>query len=272
MKLPKLLAVDLDGTLLCAKRSKLSVAHQRCIKQIQNRGIEVALVTGRPLLTAQPIWQQLNLKTPLVCFNGAWLGLPDQEPLFQHALPAEDVQDIVSVLREFDGSISAYPNAYTWCMHEVCPTTADWPHIYQTNIQIRPEMFTKWSHTSPKVLFACNPEIINDALRAIKQQFGNRFHAVKSQEDRFEVQQPVHKAIGLAALANHLQIPQDEVWAVGDAANDIEMLDWAGVGLAMGHAPHQLKQKAQFILPGINAHGMSAIPNLIDRVAHEQTP
>ena len=259
LRKPKLIGIDLDGTLLCPKRSLLPRAHERVINAIKHRGIAVALVTGRPLLTTAPIWHRLKLQTPIVCFNGAWVGFPNEDCIAQHPLSAQDTRDIIQVLSQFPGSTSAYPSVYTWKMNRLCETTQDWPKIYKAPIEIDPVAFEHWQHPSPKVLFACKPAIIDDAMRAIRCAFGNRFHAVKSQADRFEVQQPVHKAIGLAALAVHMDLSSDEVWSIGDAANDIEMLQWTGQGFVMGHAPHAVREIGDVVLPSIEARGLSAL-------------
>ena len=267
---PKLIGIDLDGTLLCPKRSSLPRAHEWVIKQLQRQGIAVALVTGRPLLTTVPIWQRLELNTPIVCFNGAWVGYPNQDCIAQALLSAADTRDIISALSAYPGSISAYPDVYTWKMNQLCPTTAAWQQIYKAPIEVDPEAFRHWDCPSPKVLFACDPVIIDAALDCINRTFGQRFHAVKSQADRFEVQQPVHKATGLAALCQHLDLCAADVWAIGDAANDSEMLAWAGRSFAMGHAPEAVRAVADVVLPSIEARGISALMPHIEqaRVRH----
>lgn len=268
LRRPKLIGIDLDGTLLCPKRSELPRAHERVMKHLQRQGVAIALVTGRPLLTTVPIWQRLQLTTPIVCFNGAWVGYPNEHCIAQEPLSAADTRAIIAALQGIPGSISAYPNVYTWKMNQLSTTTANWPHIYKAPIDVDPAAFEHWNCPSPKVLFACDPAIIDDAMQRIHDRFGKRFHAVKSQADRFEVQRPINKATGLDALCRHLHLEASDVWAIGDAANDIEMLAWAGQSFAMGHAPQAVRNTADVVLPSIAARGISALLPYFERTVH----
>ena len=158
---PKLLALDLDGTLLCHVHSTLSAAHQRLVKQVQQRGIQIAIVTGRSLLTSAPVWQQLGLTTPLICFNGAWVGYPDYRCIQQTRLTRQDVRDIIAVLKKYPGSISAYPDMHTWKMNQLCPTTEHWATIYDTKIHVDPQAFEDWQAGSLKILYGVDDDAQN---------------------------------------------------------------------------------------------------------------
>ena len=72
-----------------------------------------------------------------------------------------------------------------------------------------------------------------------------------------------HKAWGLERLAGHPRHPRTAVWAVGDADNDREMVQWAGHGCAMGHAPESLRRLARHLLPDIHQQGLDALPALV---------
>lgn len=269
MPAPRVIALDLDGTLVCHTTTLLPAAHERLVRMLTKRGIQVVLVTGRSHMTTVPLWQRLELDTPIICFNGSWVGFADQRCITQHCLPAAAVREIIDVLKPHPGSINLYPDINRWIMNKPCPTTAGWATLYKTDIQVRPELFEDWQHDSLKVLYGCDISIIDATIRELRQRFGQRFAFVKSQPDRFEILPHVNKATGLAELARHLELQPEQIWAVGDAENDLEMMRWPGRTFAMGHAPAIVRQAADHVLPGIDARGLAALPPYIERAADE---
>lgn len=252
---PRLLALDLDGTLLDAD-STIPSGHALAVDAFRRRGIAVAIVTGRPLLTTRWVWRDLRLDTPLACFNGAWVGIPGHDAMAWERIPEVDVLAIVEELRQHQGTICLYPRPDRWQMHRADPYTADWQQLYQAPIEIVTGLVDRWRGPSCKVMFV-TPEGIQRVADRLNARFGRRYHVTVSQDDRLEVLPAgISKAWGLARLAEHLGIPQHAVWAVGDAANDLEMLRWAGMGFAMGQAPEHVKATADAVLPAITARGL----------------
>jgi Cof subfamily protein (haloacid dehalogenase superfamily) len=261
---PQLVALDLDGTLLDAA-CRIPVPHRDAVAEMRALGVRVALVTGRPVLTTLPIHRALDLDTPMVCFNGTWIGRPGEPPLEQRPLEAALVQEVVAALRAWDGIISCY-TAERWYMDRVTSYTADWPARYQTDgIVIDRERVHAWPDPSPKILFVDpDPGKILRVVADLQTRFAGGLHVVASSADRIEIHQPgITKAWGLARLAELLGIPQNAVWAAGDADNDREMLGWAGVACAMGQAPAHLQALARFVLPGIEQAGLRCLPALL---------
>lgn len=262
---PRLLALDLDGTLLDAA-SLLPKAHAQTVAWAQQRGIEVAIVTGRPLLTTRWVWERLHLDTPVVCFNGVWVGVPGEPPLACEALSESEVHHIVGVLADLDGAICVYPGVERWLIHRFTARTQDFAQLYGVTIEERPDLLKHWQGPSCKVMFVTEPENLAASLSAAQDSLGADYHIVASQEDRFEIHRPgITKAWGLAKLAAFMGIEQEAVWAVGDAANDREMINWAGVGCAMGHAPEPLRAAARVVLPAITEHGLQALVPLMEQ-------
>jgi hypothetical protein len=261
---PALLALDLDGTLLDAD-SQLPPAHEDLVRwAVDEAGIAVAIVTGRPLLTTRWVWQRLRLDTPVVCFNGVWVGLPGEPPLAMEALQEDEVRAVVAALADLDGSICVYPGAERWLMHRFTPRTRDFARLYGVTIEEDASLLQDWTGPSCKVMFVSDPERLKPQLALVRQRLGHRFHVVASQDDRFEIHRPgITKAWGLERLAAFLGIPQAAVWAAGDARNDAEMLTWAGTGCAMGHAPAEIRALARHVLPPIDRAGLSALRPLL---------
>lgn len=255
----------MDGTLLDDACS-IPEGHVRAVRELRGLGVEVAIVTGRALLTTTWAWRALGLSTPLACFNGAWVGTPGSAPFAHAQLPEADVRAGIEELRGFDGAICAYPDAETWLIDRVHPRTAGWSELYRAPIAVAPERFTRWEGPSCKLMFVCAPEAMALLAPRLHARLGGRYHVVVSQEDRVEIlPHGVTKAWGLERLAAKLGVPRERVWAVGDADNDLEMVAWAGHGCAMGHAPDSLRRIARHVLPSIHARGLCALPALVAR-------
>ena len=261
-----LVALDLDGTLL-DEHACLPPGHEHAVAELRHQGILIAIVTGRPLLTARWIYKHLRLTTPIVTFNGGWVGYPDRgSPLAMAALNAAEVRTVIEALAGWPGALCAYPDATTWLMDRATPHTARWSDYYGVQSEVAPQHFAAWTGPSHKLMWVAPPADLPAAVAHLRRTLGPRFLVVASQDDRCEILPAgVHKAWGLERLAAHLGVPRDRVWAVGDADNDLEMLRWAGHGCAMGQASHHVKAHARHILPGITARGLCALPGLIAR-------
>ena len=259
-----LVALDLDGTLL-DERSVLPAGHEHAIAELRRQGILVAIVTGRPVLTARRVHEHLRLTTPLVAFNGGWVGhLDGTPPLAVAPLGAEAVREVIDTLAGWPGALCAYPDAGTWLMDRDTQHTSRWSRYYGVNIQVAPSSFSTRTGPTHKLMWVATPEDLPAAVAHLRRTLGNRYQVVASQDDRCEIlPQGIHKAWGLERLAAHLGVARERVWAVGDADNDTEMIAWAGHGCAMGQAPARLKRIARHVLPAVCARGLCALPRLI---------
>jgi hypothetical protein len=263
VRAPRLIACDLDGTLLDAA-CRLPPGHGETVAWLRDRGIAVVIVTGRPLLTTLPVYRQLGLDTPLVCFNGVWVGHPVTGTIAERPLDEPTVRAAIALLRNRPGSICVYPGM-RWLMHRFTDRTRAWPELYGVTIEEAPAIVESWTGTSCKVMFVAEPSEIAATESVLRRELAGRCHIALSQPDRLEViPAGVDKAVGLGLLCTHLGIPRKEVWAVGDAGNDLEMLRWAGRGFAMGHAPAAVRAAADAVLPSIDKAGITDLRRLIE--------
>jgi Cof subfamily protein (haloacid dehalogenase superfamily) len=262
---PTLVALDLDGTLL-DDHSRLPAEHARAVRELVALGAQVAIVTGRPLLTTRWVWRELGLATPVVCFNGSWVGVPGEPPFATALLNEVQARRGIAALREHDGAICGYPDAETWIMDREIGHTRRWREFYQVSIEVAPARFADWRGPSCKLMFVAEPGPMRALEPRLRASLGGEFYVVLSQPDRIEVlPRGITKAWGLERLAERLGVPREDVWAVGDADNDREMLAWAGRGCAMGQAPASLRAIARHVLPSIDDRGLAALPALIAR-------
>jgi len=269
---PRLLALDLDGTLMMYD-NRLPVGHVRAIRDLRRLGVTVAICTGRSLRTTQWIWETLGLDSPLVCFNGSWVGYPDQvhTPIAKAGIDEDGVRDLFQELDHRAGVMCCYPDPFTWVMNREIPRTKGWGELYNADIHLSRERISTWSGLTFKVMYVDEPDVIQVVVKHLQNRFGRRFQVVASQDDRLEVlPRSVSKAWGLERLADHLGIPQADVWAAGDADNDREMLEWAGHACVMGQAEDRLLELADYRLPSAEARGLCALVPIMEREMREQ--
>lgn len=262
---PRLLALDLDGTLM-SYDNRLPTGHARAVRDIRRLGVTVAICTGRSLKTTRWIWETLGLRSPLVCFNGSWVGLPDRAPIAQAVISGDEVQELLGELAHRDGAVCCYPDPQSWVMSRELPRTQGWSQLYGIDIQVDAARLRAWSAPTFKVMYVDEPSIVRAVADRLVVRFGRRFQVHISQEDRVEVLPPhVNKAWGLAHLAAHLGVDRTDVWAAGDAENDRDMLTWAGHPCVMGQADDGLMDLARHRLPSVEARGLCALVPIIER-------
>jgi Cof subfamily protein (haloacid dehalogenase superfamily) len=265
---PTLVALDLDGTLL-ENPCTIPLGHYDAVQALSAMGIPVILVTGRPLMTTSWVWRELRLTTPVVCFNGTWIGHPDREAQISAPLPQENVRQVLAQLQEFEGAVCAYPDTQRWVMNREIAHTKRWREVYQVEIEVLPQCFTPWHGSSSKLMFVTTPQGMQAVYPQLRSRLSKTHEVVLSQDDRVEILPlGITKAWGLAHVAQLLGVPSADCWAVGDADNDLEMLRWAGHGCAMGQAENHVRQSARHVLPPVQECGLRALPSLIRSFEH----
>jgi hydroxymethylpyrimidine pyrophosphatase-like HAD family hydrolase len=124
-------------------------------------------------------------------------------------------------------------------------------------VEIWDEVLAKF--TPDKVLFVGDPEAIPAMGTLLRETLGRQADVMRSHARFIEViPKGADKGSGLAWLARHLGVPRESVMAVGDHENDGSMVQWAGVGVAMGNAVPGLKAAADWVAPGLEADGAAA--------------
>jgi len=262
----RLIAFDLDQTLfgpdlLPSPRVRQAIARVQAQNERSSAGVLVTLVTGREAQFTTRYARLFDLAAPIVCLQGALvLDHRVERVLHDVRLPAELLPKIVAA--------SEY---YRWNLHWEMSDRLYLPA--QSNHP--PELFellrvTQWSRLEDmlrdlpdvphKFLVTLNdPQDRARVLGEMCAEFEGLLHIVPSHDYLIEgVPAGVDKGSGLSWLAAYLGIPQAEVMAVGDNDNDIPMLCWAGLGVAMGHASAGAKAAADWIAPSLAEDGAAA--------------
>lgn len=225
----KLVALDMDGTVLSVDGA-ISAANRDWIRRTQAAGVTVTFATGRRFGNdAKRFAQELGFSAPLVTLNGGALWTPGGELLETHGFAPADVRSLIdwAAARRtgFDGYAYTADRLVKWAVVSEDPDAHPWIKFVLES-EDAGALRTAW-----------------DSLREM-----GRFCVTNTSPRNIEVNPSgVSKASGLASVCAGLGIRPDQVLAMGDSTNDIEMLRFAGVGVAMGNADDVVKAAADFV-------------------------
>lgn len=219
-------------------------------------GVIVCLASGRAPSTILPFKEQSGLIGPVVSCNGAFVMNDAGEEIHHTCLP-ESAKAMLIDMAESEG---IHTNLYSRsAIHFSGRNSFADTYIQRTGLK-NPE----WTdHTgmrgldATKVLFMDHPERISEVNRKLQASLpAEEANIVLSEADYIEFLSPgVHKGRGLQALAESLGIAAEETAAIGDYLNDLEMVEWAGFGAAVGNAKEEVKEAADEVFPSNDENG-----------------
>lgn len=250
----KLIALDLDGTLLNSQK-EISQTNKAALVQARAQGVKVVLTTGRPLAAIGHFLEELDLihaDEYAITFNGGLIQRNTGEVLAETAFGYEDVKSIYNLTQELGLPLDLVDGGDVYALKSVVPT------LYPTCNAMLNHMPAEFASITAdrrfnKGITSCAADLIDASLSKIPAAFHDRFEIFKSRDIILEWSpKGVHKANGLASLTQLLGIAQSEVMACGDEANDLSMIKWAGIGVAMGNATDEVKAAAQIVTPATN--------------------
>jgi len=254
-----LIVVDLDGTLLTDTQTISSYTKQM-LHQAEQAGHRVMIATGRPFRASQMYYHELGLTTPIVNFNGAFVHHPKDKawdamhsPLSMHVV--HDVVDSVHKLHYENLIAEVKDDVYLHndrreLMHIL---TNGNPRIKTGNLKLN------LIEDPTSLLIQAdefNVPIIRQHLQDVHaeliehRKWGAPFPIIEI------VRKGLNKAVGISKIAHELEIPRERIIAFGDEDNDLEMIDYAGVGVAMSNGLPELKAIANEITFSNNEDGI----------------
>ena len=251
----KLIALDLDGTLLTSDK-KISERNLAALKAAQAKGVKVVLTTGRPLKAMDFFLHELGTDGRedeyTITFNGGLVQRNTGEILDKTVFSYDDVARI------YEETDKLYIPLDAICEGLVYQIQSDQDSLYaQFNpaLTFEPIDFSDLSsqQTYNKCVTAYAQEPLDAAIEQISPELFERYEIFKSREMLLEWSpKNVHKANGLEKLIAHLGIERSQVMACGDEANDLSMIEWAGLGVAMQNAVAIVKEAANVVTPMTN--------------------
>ncbi|MGB9434089.1 MAG: Cof-type HAD-IIB family hydrolase [Candidatus Acidiferrum sp.] len=266
----RFIALDIDGTLLNS-RFEVSPANRAAIAEATRRGVEVALVTGRRYDFAMPVAKQIDAPLTMIVNNGALVRTKEGNTLLRHLLPRETARRVLQATeswREATAVVFDRPQA-----NQVILQSIDWEDptrggYYKRNREFLAEAMPLENCLTDdpiQVMFTGSVASMRDVERTLRNvPFVEDFAlSVTIYEDRdFSMIDVIHpgvtKGTTLAEWTVARAIVPEEILAIGDNHNDLEMLSFAGVPVVMENSVPELKERGWHVTRSNDEDGVAA--------------
>ncbi|WP_079529394.1 Cof-type HAD-IIB family hydrolase [Halobacillus hunanensis] len=245
-----LIALDLDGTLLTDEKT-ISPETKAMVLTAIEQGHIVCIATGRPHRASIDFYHELGLNTPMVNFNGALIHHPKYErwDALHSPLSVRTARKIIHTCHELgvknilaEVMDDVYLDQHDDEIMEIFHTTDDNPiTIGRLQANLTEDPTSLLIHPEEDKIQALRDELDVHASIIEHRKWGAPWHVIEI------VRAGMNKAVGLEKISHYYHIPKDRIIAFGDEDNDFEMIDYAGVGVAMGNAIDELKNRANHV-------------------------
>ncbi|WP_445636026.1 Hydrolase [Nostoc sp. DSM 114161] len=258
----KLLVVDIDGTI-AGHSNTISEPVKQALIAVQARGIQVAIATGRMYRSALRFHQEIGSNLPLMAYQGAWIQDPITQKIHRHLVLSRELAH--QLLDYFEHpqlrsllSIHFYINDQLY-VREITKET----EIYAGRSNIVPiavgDLRQVLTNEPTKILALCNDtNFISEVLGNLRRQYTPAELYLTTSVATFleATNASVNKGTAVRYLAEELLgLEIANVMAIGDNFNDLEMLEYAGIGIAMGNAPPEVQAIGQWVAPSVDHDG-----------------
>ncbi|MEJ5309389.1 MAG: Cof-type HAD-IIB family hydrolase [Anaerolineae bacterium] len=255
----RLAAFDLDGTLMGTDQ-KIRPRVLEAVRCAQAQGVIVTLATGRMFTATERFARELNVTAPLLCYQGGWIQALDGPVLRRIVLPVTVARAAIALGEAESWHTLLYADGQLF-VREFLHPVAFYDALLGSGVIVgEPWEAILAAHEVDKVLYVAQPEHIPAMADRLQARFSGLAEIVRSHARFIEVVPPgVSKGSALAWLAQHYGVAREEVLAAGDQENDITMIEWAGVGVAMGNATPAVQKVADWIAPPVTEDGAATI-------------
>jgi Cof subfamily protein (haloacid dehalogenase superfamily) len=256
----KLLAIDIDGTLLRSDASLPQGVIQACRAAVR-AGCVVVLATARPPRGTRTLLQALDITSPSINYNGAVIWNPvEDKPQYHEPLSGEIARQIVEEAR------TLYPDVMVaievldhWHTDRV-----DERWLITDGQGARPDFLGPLddvlSQPVTKVNLMGEPDMLRPILEAITERWWKprQVSVFLTDPTLIQITHPlVDKGIALQRIARKMNLQREEVMAIGDASNDMGMIEWAGFGVAVANAYPAVREMADAVVPSNDELGVA---------------
>lgn len=256
----RVLALDVDGTLTNSNKIITPETVSAVIK-LQEQGIKVVIASGRSEYGFCHIASELEFAkygSYILSFNGGKIiKYSSGDVIYNNPLPLSYIPDIYNIAKEFGLGIIGYEND--------CLISGNGVDKYQEYDAWACQMKLKevdnfpnyFSNAFNKCLLTGEPDKLREVLPEVKKRFADTLNVFLSEEFFIEVlPYGIHKAVALKKLLAKLGYDRSELICCGDGLNDVTMIEYAGLGVAMANANPELLEKADYVTASNDENGV----------------
>lgn len=259
----KLVAIDIDGTLLRNDKT-LSDKNRNAINKAVKMGIKVVITTGRPVLGIMNYLKDLDLigeNEYAIADNGATVyDTKNFSLIHEKALTGKDIKYIYSYMKKDNNEIELHvpegglveKDSGTICTKKRKPYMDIKTVDIMKHVKDEDKIF--------KILVFAEEKTIEESYKNIPSELLEKYSAIRALNNMFEfMYKGSTKASGIEVLRKYLGIEKEQIIAIGDEMNDLDMIEYAGLGVAMGNARAEVKSKADFITKSNEEDGVAYV-------------
>lgn len=261
----QLLVLDLDGTLTNSQKI-ITPKTLKALFRAQESGVKIVLASGRPTYGIEPIAKQLKLKQYggyILSYNGGQIiDYKTGEILYRQSVPQNEIPHLYEFAKRHDLAIMSYDG------NDIVTENPDDQYvIIEANINNMPvrgveSFLATIQHPVTKCLIVGEPTKLAEVEKVAKQEFGETINLFTSAPYFLECVPPgIDKALSIDRLIKKLNMTKDNVVACGDGYNDLSMIQFAGLGVAMGNAQSGVIDAADFVTLSNDEDGVAYVIN-----------
>jgi Cof subfamily protein (haloacid dehalogenase superfamily) len=260
---PALVAADLDGTLL---GRDLTWAHglPQSLADLRAAGVRVVICTGRMYQSARRVVARFGLdEGPVVCYQGALVADLASGAWLRHvSMDGETAAEVVRHVRAMDRQLNAYIDDLLYVEQ-----VTEWARRYAEHVEVDiatvADLEAEVLGRPPtKLVLVTSAADVDEILPGLQERWRGRLYVTRSQPDYIEFADgSVSKSGALAWLCARLGVSREAVVTLGDGMNDVDMLEWAGLGVAVAEAAEPVRAAADLVVP------RAGVPALLTELA-----
>ncbi|MGE5609561.1 MAG: Cof-type HAD-IIB family hydrolase [Bacillota bacterium] len=255
----RMVAIDLDGTLLTDAKA-ISEPTVEALRKVSSRGVRVVIASARPPRSVRPFYEQLGLDTLQINYNGALIwDETNKRAIFHGPMEGELVRQVARHARELHPDVLVSLEVMDrWYTDRVDPKyLTETAKVFTPDCVAPIETFCGQPVT--KLMLLGEPGVILNLERVLNERYAEQISTTRCDADLLQIMnRQVSKAAALRRVAEYYGLAMEQVMAIGDAPNDVEMLQAAGVAVAVGNAHPAAKAAADWVSPDNNSHGVMA--------------
>jgi Cof subfamily protein (haloacid dehalogenase superfamily) len=223
-------------------------------------GAHVVLVTGRMFRSVRRFALEAGLADPVVCYQGAVVADPRTGKWLRHVpIPLDLARETVEALQEEGFGMNCYVDDELY-VAEVTPEARRYADFQDLELHPVGDLLAWLDRPPTKLVVIDDPEVLDELETRMKARFDGRLYISKSLPYFLEFASPaVTKAAGLEFLSRQLGFSRDHTIGFGDGENDVELLRWAGYGVAVENADERVKAVADFVCPPVDEEGVAQV-------------
>ena len=262
----KLICIDMDGTFLTDDKT-ITERNKKAVRSAWEKGAKIVVCTGRLYSSARFYREIIGVKAPVIASNGSYImGEEDGQVIYKSILGCKNSNKILKVLKKyklyphFNSADTIFTEKLVYSSFFYSKANEKLPEDRKINIEVIKDWNDTFIKNESEILKCIATDDDIDKLDLAKKEMRslNEFEVVSSKFDNFEVMNKgVSKGRAAEILANYYGINSEQVMCIGDNENDLSMIKYAGIGIAMGNGEKCVKDIAEYITDTNNNDGVA---------------